>query len=377
MRVLVLTADLGGNVPPAMAIARELCRRGADVGVAGILLDPAGAGGDATGRPPKEVAASWAPRRDASGAPLPLGPTLGRIFFSRRLAAETEALIHEQRPDVVVIDCMGLAMLKGAHRTGIPDVVLLHTFAEYWRRVFLHGPIAAMAGAIGFSPRALWGSAASRLLVTDRGLDPAGQAPEFVDYVWTGTTEVGEAPPARDSPGAAPRVVVSFSTTPLAGMRRTYRNVIEALRGLPVEGIVTTGGYDLGDAVPSAPNVQVRGYVPHAEVFPGAALLIGHGGHSTTMKALAHGIPMLVLPLNPTADQALIGEVIEAAGLGRKLSARSGVATIRQAVAELLDSRSVRDRARDTGIRLRASAPGADVAADHIQRAARSDAAAG
>jgi UDP:flavonoid glycosyltransferase YjiC (YdhE family) len=154
-------------------------------------------------------------------------------------------------------------------------------------------------------------------------------------------------------------------------MRRAYRNVIEALRDLPVEAIVTTGGFDLGDRSPAAPNVQIRGFVSHAEVLPGAALVIGHGGHSTTMKALSHGIPLLVMPLNPTADQGLIGDVVESSGLGRRISARSDPATVRREVAELLQNHAVRDRAQTTAIRLRSAPPGAAVAADRILEAAR------
>lgn len=36
MKVLFLTADLGGNVPPTLAVAEELSRRGVEVAVAGL-----------------------------------------------------------------------------------------------------------------------------------------------------------------------------------------------------------------------------------------------------------------------------------------------------------------------------------------------------
>lgn len=377
MRVLFLSANLGGNVPPTMAIALELCRRGVQVDVAGILVGAgrtAALGDDTIGdaATPTEVDASWGQQRDATGAPQPLGPTLVRIFLGRSLAREAETLIRDRRPDVVVVDCMALALVKGANRSGLPVVVLLHTFAEYWRRAFFRGPMAAMVGAAGFSPRALWEAATLRLLLTDPVLDPARQEPEFADYIWTGTTEVSAAESARGSATTAPCVIVSFSSAALPGMRRAYRNAIEALGDLPVEAIVTTGGFDLGDPAPAARNVQIHGYVPHAEVFPGAALVIGHGGHSTTMKALSHGIPLLVMPLNPTADQGLIGDVVEQSGLGRRISARSNPATIRRAVAELLGNPAVRERAQATAARLRSAPPGAEVAADRILQAARS-----
>lgn len=375
MRVLFLSANLGGNVPPTIAIALELCRRDIHVDVAGILVQPVpatDAADDKHAPRPSEIDTSWSPERDATGAPQPLGPTLTRIFLSRRLASETEAIIRDRRPDVVVVDCMALALIKGANRSGVPVVVLFHTFAEYWRRTFLRGPVAAMIGAFGFSPRTLWNAATLRLLLTDPALDPARQNAEFADYIWTGTTEVAAEDSALVPATTVPRVIVSFSTTPLPGMRRAYRNVIEALRDLPVESIVTTGGFDLGDAPPSAPNVQIHGFVPHAEVLPGAALVVGHGGHSTTMKALTYGIPLLVMPLNPTADQALIGDVVERSGLGRTISARSSSATIRREVEELLLNTPIRNRARTTAARLRSGPRGAEVAADRIMDAARS-----
>ena len=376
MRVLFLSADLGGNVPPTMAIALALSRRNVHVDVAGILVGtgPAAATGEDTidDATPTEIDASWGQKRDATGTPQPTGPALLRIFFSRGLAAEAEALIRDRQPDLVVVDCMALALIKGANRSGLPVVVLLHTFGEYWRRAFLRGPFPAMVGALGFSPRGLWQAATVRLLLTDPVLDPAREDPDLADYIWTGTTEVTPAESTHASDTTPPRVIVSFSTTSLPGMRRAYRNVIEALQDLPVEAIVTTGGFDLGDPPPAAPNVQICGYVPHAEVLPGAALVIGHGGHSTTMKALSHGIPLLVMPLNPTADQGLIGDVVETSGLGRRISARSDPATIRREVAMLLQNAAVRDRAQITAARLRSAPPGAEVAADRILQTARS-----
>ena len=73
-----------------MAIALELCRRGVNVDVAGILIgtgDAAASGEDTIddAATPNEIDVSWGQQRDASGSPQPLGPTLMRIFFSRGL----------------------------------------------------------------------------------------------------------------------------------------------------------------------------------------------------------------------------------------------------------------------------------------------------
>ncbi|MDM4763223.1 hypothetical protein QT381_09395 [Galbitalea sp. SE-J8] len=72
------------------------------------------------------------------------------------------------------------------------------------------------------------------------------------------------------------------------------------------------------------------------------------------------------LSINPTADQRLIGDVIQAAGLGRWLPKSASPATIRDAVQEILADDELNARAAATGRRRRAQFPGAEVAADRI-----------
>jgi hypothetical protein len=45
------------------------------------------------------------------------------------------------------------------------------------------------------------------------------------------------------------------------------------------------------------PHVVVTACVPHARGFPHGATLVSQGGHGTVMQALAHGIPLVCLPL--------------------------------------------------------------------------------
>ena len=46
----------------------------------------------------------------------------------------------------------------------------------------------------------------------------------------------------------------------------------------------------------------------HDEIMPSASLVVGHGGHSTTRRALAHGVPLLIVPIHRILDQPMIGE---------------------------------------------------------------------
>lgn len=64
----------------------------------------------------------------------------------------------------------------------------------------------------------------------------------------------------------------------------------------------------------------------HQEIMPAGSMVVGHGGHGTTMTALAHDLPLLILPLDSGSDQPFVGRVVEVAGTGRTMSKRSGLA---------------------------------------------------
>ncbi len=339
-------ADLGGNVLRTLAVARARGARGVDVELAGF--------GPSTADPTLSVV----PLEWGAG---PRQAFLDR-FLSRRAAAAAAALIGQREADVVVADCMTLALLRGAIDSGVPTIVLFHTFGAYWVGPFRRLPMGLVTRRRG-DPVELWARATRRLLLTDRSLDPGEGDPAFIDAEWTGTTERGRDPVPRE-PGTRPRVLVSFSSGALPGQAAAYRRVIAALRGLSLDVVVTTGGAVTG--LRPMPGVEIHDWADHAALMPGIDLVVGHGGHSTTMKALAHGIPLLILPMNPTADQRLVGETVAAAGLGSWLPRTASVARIRVTAAGLLADEGVRSRAAETGLRLRAASPGAEVAASAI-----------
>jgi UDP:flavonoid glycosyltransferase YjiC (YdhE family) len=68
--------------------------------------------------------------------------------------------------------------------------------------------------------------------------------------------------------------------------------------------------------------------------MPGAAAIIGHGGLGTVLRALAHGVPQLMLPLG--RDQAFNAGRVEQLGAGIEVSADAGPQRIRRAVDALL-----------------------------------------
>jgi UDP:flavonoid glycosyltransferase YjiC (YdhE family) len=157
-------------------------------------------------------------------------------------------------------------------------------------------------------------------------------------------------------------VLVSFSTTSFPGQDRALQNVLDALDGLPVEVVATTGPIDPATLrAPAGARVERR--LDHADLLPTTRLVIGHGGHATTSRALAHGIPLLVMPMHPLIDQPAIGRAVERLGVGRMLPKSAPAARIRATVENLLDDQQTLLRAQELGREIR-ERDGAVVAAD-------------
>ena len=113
-------------------------------------------------------------------------------------------------------------------------------------------------------------------------------------------------------------------------------------------------------------NVEVLGYVPHAELMPAASLLVGNGGHGTTLQALAHDLPVVVMPMDGHADQPLVGRRLEEAGAGRVVAKRSTPAQLTPVLAAMLADGPHRAAAARLGAAVRAL-PGAVRGADALE----------
>jgi UDP:flavonoid glycosyltransferase YjiC (YdhE family) len=91
-----------------------------------------------------------------------------------------------------------------------------------------------------------------------------------------------------------------------------FHAVLEALADRPVNVIVTLGSdLDLG---PTPPNARVHRYIPQARLLPHCDAAVIHGGAGTMLGALAHGLPLLLLPQG--ADQYDNAERAVLAGAG-------------------------------------------------------------
>jgi UDP:flavonoid glycosyltransferase YjiC (YdhE family) len=369
LNVIFLSGDIGGNLPPTFAIAGELARRGHHVTIAGVRMRVHGAAPTGVTMVPLPALA----RMDVTRPTGTFGhwPALMRMALGRGTARDVRSLLARQRADAIVVDGVMLTSLREALSTGTPSAVLFHSLGKFWEQGMGNPAVNAALRPFGLSPMALLERCAARLLPTDRDIDPAGQGRCRIAFDWIGTTEHA-TPPALRAAGIPPLVLVSLSTVWQKNQEDVYRRIITALGQLTkgtsaVRAIVTTGGVPIKTEQPLPANVELLGRIPHEHIMPHVDLVIGHGGHSTTLKALAHGIPLLVLPLDPSSDQPLIGNVIERNRLGRTLSASAPPEIIGKAIDDILTDDAVTAAAARTGERLRAQ-NGARNGADCIER---------
>jgi UDP:flavonoid glycosyltransferase YjiC (YdhE family) len=181
---------------------------------------------------------------------------------------------------------------------------------------------------------------------------PAGVryvGPVLDDPVWA--ERAPWAPPA----GSDPLVLVAMSTT-FQDQIGCLQRIADALGALPVRGVVTTGPAVEPAALRPGPNITVVPSAPHRQVLRHAALVVTHGGHGIVVKALAAGVPMVLLPHG--RDQADTAVRVTARGAGIALRRAASAAAIADAARRVLHDGSYRAAARRLGDAVRRDANG-------------------
>ena len=100
--------------------------------------------------------------------------------------------------------------------------------------------------------------------------------------------------------------------------------------------------------VPS--NVHVVESVPHGAVLPHVDLVITHGGHGTLIRALAGGVPVMVVPIS--RDQPDNAARVVHHQVGVVVSKRSSPQKFAAAVRRALADDALHANARDMAERL-------------------------
>jgi UDP:flavonoid glycosyltransferase YjiC (YdhE family) len=115
-----------------------------------------------------------------------------------------------------------------------------------------------------------------------------------------------------------PIVLVTTSSEKQADTKLIL-TAVAALADEPVH-VVATVPAGQPDEFPTSPGATVCRFVPHGVVLNRAVCAITHGGMGATQKALAHGVPVCVVPFG--RDQFEVARRVEVARCGTRLPAK-------------------------------------------------------
>ncbi|BBX66103.1 glycosyl transferase [Mycobacterium saskatchewanense] len=360
MSVILAYGSLGlGHLLPVGALLRELAERGHEVHVrtmsagvstmrdAGIHAEPVDPGIEAI------VGEDWRARTALEVLKLTID------VLCRRAALEVEDLrraVDAVRPDAVIVDANCWGAMSASEAGTIPWLVF-SPFTPYLRSrgVPPFGPgMRPLPGILGgfrdASVRPIVRHLFDRPMLprlnrirSQVGVPPVRSVDAFMrraplllavggepfEYPHPGWGDlvhhIGACvfePSATETPDwidaiGRPLVLVNTSSIkqPDTALGRT---ALQALADEDVHVVATfPAGVPAGLTRPA--NATVCRFVPHAAILARASCAITHGGMGTTLKALDHGVPVVVVPF--ARDQAEVARRVQVARCGTRLPA--------------------------------------------------------
>jgi len=340
----------GGQLTPAFALIRRLVGRGHEVRAMGP---------PALAERVRERGAIFVPLGLLPQPVPPAGVTVeehGELpAFACSSMLAKDVLQNLEGIDVLAADCMLPAALFAGELKRIPTVTLVHMpyqwytegagadlfdglVAPFVRQARFELGLPALLGEAPLMSQLMNGAARSLALTLAEFDSPLKRTHSNLRYVGPAFDEEATkwVPPGR------PLVLVSFSTTYMRhedALRRTFA----ALDGIDAFAVCTLGHAFSRDRMPVSCNVSIYDWLPHEAILPHAAAVVTHAGHSTVMAALAHGVPLVCMPMG--RDQDTNAERAQALGAGITLPPSAAPAEISAAIKNVLADPSYRDAA--------------------------------
>lgn len=401
-RILAYTSPAWGHLSPIVPVVAELTARGHTSRLCTLAeaVEPLQeAGIDAV---PLAGAIENIHHDDWKVSSPVAGQKRAMAVFAARApldAADLQEAVAEFSPDLILVDVMALGALAAAEASGLPYVVWL-SYPAWIRRSGAppYGPgLAPLAGAAGRLRDVLWGwltagagarfTAAANVGRATAGLRPIGSPEEILlrhPCVISMTSAALEYPgawpasfhlvgplawdPSAPTPdwlseNEGPIVLVSTSSE-FQRDEVLVRTAFQALRSREEMLVVATlPGSDpsRADDLEVPPNGRVERFLAHSAVLPRCQAVICHGGAGITQRAIAAGIPVVVVPFG--RDQLEVARRVEAIGAGVRLPPRRLSPTRLAAAVERAEAQ--RDRTRNLAFEI-SKAGGVGAAADAV-----------
>jgi UDP:flavonoid glycosyltransferase YjiC (YdhE family) len=391
LRLLVAAFGDPGHAFPAIALARELRRRGHEV-----LVETWERWREAV----EEEGLAFTGAQEYTVYPPP-GPDSPDGQTAAAAAGALARLMEEFEPDLVVSDILTLAPTLAAEVAGAPHATLIpHVYPVQqpgmpmyslgmrpprtalgrlaWRAT---GPLLAMGlrkgrgelnetrARLGLLPLERFHGGISELLAI------VGTLPQL-EYprVWPAHVHVtgplffelpGDQVEIPDGDGPLVLIAPSTSQDPECELLRV---ALDGLAEEPVRVLATTNRHRPKRPIAVPDNALLVDWVLYSQAMPAADVVICHGGHGTVARSLAAGTPLLVSPAGGDMGENAARVSWSGAGLyvpRRLLSPRA----IRVAMRRLLAEPGFTVRAEEIAA-WAAAHDGAAAAADLVENAA-------
>jgi UDP:flavonoid glycosyltransferase YjiC (YdhE family) len=257
-----------------------------------------------------------------------------RTTFAGRIARERAdailAIGTGWSPDVVVRDEIDFGAAVAAERLGLPHAtVLCIASGSFVPTSLVAEPLNALRESHGLPLD-------PDLAMLDRYLvlspfppsfrDPAvAPSPNLHAFRSVETGSNGTAPDDVPPPSwleVLPKPVLYLTLGTIFNRESgdLFERAIAGLRDLPGSVVVTVGReIDPASVGPQPANVHVHRFIPQSLLLPHCDIVVSHAGSGSVIGALAHGLPMVLLPMG--ADQPLNAARAEALGVALVLDA--------------------------------------------------------
>lgn len=125
----------------------------------------------------------------------------------------------------------------------------------------------------------------------------------------------------------------------------TFQVIAEACYKLDAQLVIALGGGSKPESLPALPGSPlVVEYAPQLELLQRSTLTITHAGMNTTLESLANGVPMVAIPI--ANDQPGVAARIAWTGTGEVVNLkRLSVSKLRSAIERVLSERSYKENA--------------------------------
>lgn len=331
-RVLVSFAGGVGHLNPILPIARALRAVGHRVGVCGQanIVDEI-SGFDASfpvgtsGSVPSGESTGRLVKPDLDHELSVIGSHFAGALATRRFG-HVRGVIDQWEPDLVICDEMDFGAMLAAEQAWVPRVVVnVIASGALTRMERIREPLAHLRAVHGLQDDPAGAELTRDLVVSpfpcsfrhpDFPLPATALSIQSESEPDTGRYAAVDWLAAGDEPR---RVYFTLGTVFNTESGDLFARVLEGLRTLPVRVLATVGrNIDPATIPVVANNIRIEQFTPQSVVLPHCDLVVNHAGSGSVIGALAHGVPVIALPMG--ADQELNAQRLTALDAGIALN---------------------------------------------------------